>query len=132
MKNTDTDLVVDYRDHKLALVKDRSRRVTPGKFSARSKADRPQDKLAAIRAQRCDKFKITDPEIAKEIVAIARNKRAKALAEGRTPKRLEDRWYLCDTCTHGKTKIYHVSKLSAGAYAAKFEESKREDYSLAS
>jgi hypothetical protein len=87
--------------------------------------------LAAIKAERCDKFKITDIDIAKSIVTSARWSRAAAAADGRTSKRMEDRWYICENCSHGKAKIYHVSKLSSAEYAAKFEASMSGEFSLA-
>lgn len=110
---------------RMYLAKDRSKAVTPGKYQARPKADRPKDKLAEIKAERCDKMRITDIDVAKTIIKSARWSRAKAAAEGRTSKRREERWYLCESCSHGKVKIYHVTTLTEAEYAAKFEASVR-------
>ena len=117
------DVRIDDADKKLVYLKDRSRKAKPGKFSARAKADRPIDKLAVLKAQRCKKKKITNVEIAKEIVASARRSRAKAAAEGRISNRRENRWYICHACSHGKVTIMHVSSISEDEYNAKFEAS---------
>ena len=122
---------IEDADHRLSLAKDRSKRSKPGKYQARPKADRPKDKLAAIKAERCVKKKITDIGIAKSIISSARWSRAAAAAEGRISKRREDRWYICESCSHGKAKIYHVTTLSEKAYADKFEASLRGEYTLA-
>lgn len=122
---------IEDADHRLSLAKDRSKRAKPGKYQARPKADRPKDKLAAIKAERCDKMKITDIDIAKSIITSARWSRAAAAADGRVSKRREDRWYICESCSHGKAKIYHVTTLSEKAYADKFEASLRGEYTLA-
>ena len=102
----------------------------PGKYHQRAKADRPKDKLAALKAERCDKFKITDLDVAKKIISSARWSRAQAAAEGRISKRREDRWFVCENCS-GKAKIYHVTSLTEAEYSAKFEASKRGEYTLA-
>ena len=122
---------IEDADHRLSLAKDRSKRLKPGKYQARPKAERPKDKLAAIKAERCVKKKITDIDIAKSIITSARWSRAAAAAEGRISKRREDRWYICESCSHGKAKIYHVTTLSEKAYADKFEASLRGEYTLA-
>ena len=122
---------IEDADHRLSLAKDRSKRSKPGKYQARPKAERPKDKLAAIKAERCVKKKITDIDIAKSIISSARWSRAAAAAEGRISKRREDRWYICESCSHGKAKIYHVTTLSEKAYADKFEASLRGEYTLA-
>ena len=122
---------IDDAGHRLYLAKDRSKAATPGKYYARPKADRPKDKLAEIRSERCYKMKIADIDIAKSIITSARWSRAKAAAEGRISKRREDRWYICETCSHGKAKIYHVTTLSEAEYAAKFEASLSGEFSLA-
>ena len=127
----ESDASIEDADHRLSLAKDRSKRSKPGKYNARPKADRPKDKLAALKAERCDKMKITDIDIAKSIITSARWSRAVAAAEGRISKRREDRWYICESCTHGKAKIYHVTTLSEKAYADKFEASLRGEYTLA-
>jgi hypothetical protein len=127
----DLDGSIEDSDHRLYLAKVRIKDAKPGKYQDRPKSDRPTDKLAAIKAERCGKFKITDIDIAKSIVTSARWSRAAAAADGRTSKRMEDRWYICENCSHGKAKIYHVSKLSSAEYAAKFEASKSEELSLA-
>jgi len=105
---------IDDSDHRLYLAKDRTKAAKPGKYQQRAKADRPKDKLAEAKTERCHKMKISSIEIAKSIIASARWSRAKAAAEGRTSKRLEDRWYLCDTCSGGakKAKIYHGTRLN--------------------
>ena len=127
-------------DRRFAVAKDKSHKRSPGKFINRSKADRPKDKLAALKAERCDKFKITDPtigeieitvmDVAKKIISSARWSRAQAAAEGRISKRREDRWFVCENCS-GKAKIYHVTSLTEAEYSAKFEASKRGEYTLA-
>ena len=122
---------IENNDHRLYLAKDRTKKSQPGKYKNRPKADRPKDKLAAIKAERCDKMKITDIDIAKSIITSARWARAVAASEGRTSKRREDRWYVCESCSHGKAKIYHVTTLSEKAYADKFEASLRGEYTLA-
>jgi hypothetical protein len=124
---------IDDSDHRLYLAKDRTKAAKPGKYQQRAKADRPKDKLADAKTERCHKMKISSIEIAKSIIASARWSRAKAAAEGRTSKRLEDRWYLCDTCSGGakKAKIYHVTRLTDKEYAEKFEASMTGGFSLA-
>ena len=122
---------IENNDHRLYLAKDRTKKSQPGKYQNRPKADRPKDKLAAIKAERCDKMKITDIDIAKSIITSARWARAVAASEGRASKRREDRWYICESCSHGKAKIYHVTTLSEKAYADKFEASLRGEYTLA-
>ena len=117
-------------DRRFAVAKDKSHKRSPGKFINRSKADRPKDKLAALKAERCDKFKITDLDVAKKIISSARWSRAQAAAEGRISKRREDRWFVCENCS-GKAKIYHVTSLTEAEYSAKFEASKRGEYTLA-
>jgi hypothetical protein len=126
------EMTMDDRGHKMALVKDRSQDSKPGKYLARPKAERPKDKLAEAKAQRCQKMKIRSIDVAKSIISSARWSRAKAAAEGRVSKRREDRWYLCEVCGSGaKTKIYHVTTLSEKEYAEKFEASTRLEYTLA-
>jgi hypothetical protein len=132
-----THMFYDFEDgsiedagRRLYLAKDRSKASTPGKYHARPKADRPKDKLASIKAERCDKMKITDIDIAKSIIKSARWSRSKAAAEGRVSKRREDRWFVCENCS-GKAKIYHVTSLTEAEYSAKFEASKRGEYTLA-
>jgi len=122
---------IEDADHRLYLAKDRSKQSKAGKYQNRPKADRPKDKLAAIKAERCDKMKITDIDIAKSIITSARWARAVAVSEGRTSKRREDRWYICESCSHGKAKLYHVTTLSEKAYADKFEASLRGEYTIA-
>ena len=122
---------IDDAAHRLYLAKDRSKASTPGKYHARPKADRPKDKLAEIKAERCDKMKISDIDIAKSIITSARWSRAKAAAEGRISKRREDRWYICESCSHGKAKMYHVTTLSEKEYAEKFEATLRGESSIA-
>jgi hypothetical protein len=119
--------------HRLYLAKVRTKDLKPGKYHQRAKADRPKDRLAEAKTERCQKMKISSIDIAKSIIASARWSRAKAAAEGRTSKRLEDRWYLCDTCSGGtkKAKIYHVTRLTDKEYAEKFEASIRGGFSLA-
>jgi len=124
---------IDDGGHRLYLAKVRTKGSKPGKYDQRAKADRPQDKLAKAKTERCQKMKISSIDIAKSIIASARWSRAKAAAEGRTSKRLEDRWYLCDTCSGGtkKAKIYHVTRLTEKEYAEKFEASLSGGFSLA-
>jgi hypothetical protein len=126
------EMTMDVRGHKMALVKDRSQYSKPGKYLARPKAERPKDKLAEAKAGRCQKMKITSIDIAKSIITSARRSRAKAAAEGRMSKRLEDRWYLCEVCGTGtKAKIWHVTRLTEKEYAEKFEASLEGGFSLA-
>ena len=123
---------IDDSDHRLYLAKDRSKAAKPGKYHQRAKADRPKDKLAEFKADRCRKMKITSIDIAKSIITSARRSRAKAAAEGRKSKRLEDRWYLCEVCGTGtKAKIWHVTRLTEKEYAEKFEASLEGGFSLA-
>ena len=117
-------------DRRFAVAKDKSHKRSPGKFIDRSKDDRPKDKLAALKAGRCGKFKITDLDVAKKIISSARWARAQAAADGRISKRREDRWFVCENCS-GKAKIYHVTSLSEAEYSAKFEASKRGEFTLA-
>jgi len=128
-----SDGSIEDSDRRLYLAKDRSKVSKPGKYNNRAKADRPKDKLAEVKAERCRKMKISSIDIAKSIITSARWSRAKAAAEGRTSKRLEDRWYLCEVCGNGnkKAKIYHVTRLTEKEYAAKFEASKSEEFSIA-
>jgi hypothetical protein len=126
------EMTMDDRGHKMALVKDRSQYSKPGKYLARPKAERPKDKLAEAKAGRCQKMKITSIDIAKSIITSARRSRAKAAAEGRMSKRLEDRWYLCEVCGTGtKAKIWHVTRLTEKEYSEKFEASLEGGFSLA-
>ena len=122
---------IEDADHRLYLAKDRTKVLKPGKYLNRAKEDRPKDKLASIKAERCEKMKIADISIAKSIITSARWSRSTAAAEGRISKRREDRWYICESCSHGKAKIYHVTTLSEKEYAEKFEASLRGGFSLA-
>ena len=122
---------IEDADHRLYLAKDRTKVSKPGKYNDRPKADRPKDKLAALKAERCEKKKITDIDIAKSIISSARWSRALAVTEGRMSRRREERWYMCEHCSHGKTKIYHVTTLSEKEYAEKFEASLRGEFKLA-
>ena len=125
------DGAIENVDHRLYLAKDRTKVSKPGKYLNRAKKDRPKDKLASIKAERCEKMKIADISIAKSIITSARWSRSKAAVEGRISKRREDRWYICESCSHGKAKIYHVTTLSEKEYAEKFEASLRGGFSLA-
>jgi hypothetical protein len=126
------EMTMDVRGHKMALVKDRSQYSKPGKYLARPKAERPKDKLAEAKAERCQKMKIRSIDVAKSIISSARWSRAKAAAEGRVSKRREDRWYLCEVCGTGtKAKIWHVTRLTEKEYAEKFEASLEGGFSLA-
>lgn len=127
----DLDGSIEDSDHRLYLAKVRMKDSKPGKYQDRPKADRPQDKLASAKAERCHKMKIADIDIAKSIITSARWSRANAAAEGRISKRREDRWYICESCSHGKAKIYHVTTLSEKEYATKFEASMSGEFSLA-
>lgn len=122
---------IEDADHRLYLAKDRTKVSKPGKYNDRTKADRPKDKLASLKAERCEKMKITDIDIAKSIISSARWSRATAAADGRISKRREDRWYICEHCSHGKAKIYHVTTLSEKEYAKKFQASLRGEFTLA-
>lgn len=122
---------IEDADHRFALAKDRTKVAKAGKYLARPKADRPKNKLVELSAERCQKLKITDIDIAKSIITSARWSRAAAAAEGRISRRREDRWYICETCSLGSAKIYHVTTLSEKEYAEKFEASVSGGYSLA-
>ena len=67
---------IDDSDRRLYLAKDRTKAAKPGKYQQRAKADRPKDKLADAKTERCHKMKISSIEIAKSINASARWSRA--------------------------------------------------------
>jgi hypothetical protein len=126
--NCPSEVEVQGQDHRFIYAKDHSNCHKPGKYAERPKAERPKDKFAAIKARRCSKLRITEIDIAKRIIASARWSRSKAEAEGSISKRRENRWYICENCSSGKAKIYHVTTLSQEKYADKFESSLRWGY----
>ena len=130
MFSDDEDPLEDL-DHRFALVRDRSTTVRPGKYLARPKVDQPRHKFSKEVRKRCKKFPIRDIEVAKSIVKKARANRKKAQAEDRISRRTEDRYYICETCSRNKARIYHTTSISDQEYAAKFEASKRGEYVLA-
>lgn len=131
MMKYDLDESIEDSDHRLYLAKDRTKVSKPGKYHARPKAERPVDKLASLKAKRCEKLKITDIELAKSIIKNARWSRSVAMAQGRTSKRREERWYFCENCSQGRAKIYHVTTLTDEEYAEMFAASLRGEFSLA-
>jgi len=116
-------------DHKLVCLKDRSQKAKPGKFSARVRADKPKNRGLAILEETCKKESIRDRELAKLRISQARYSREKAQALGRESRRGETRYY---ECFKHKTRQFHLTKVSEGDYAKKFEASFAKGYALAS
>ena len=125
----DIDSSIDDAGHKLVCLKDRSNKSKPGKFSARAKADKPKNRGLAILEEECKKESIRDIEVAKLRISQARYSREKAQALGRESRRGETRYY---ECFKHKTRQFHLTKVSEGDYAKKFEASLAKEYALAS
>ena len=115
--------------HKLVHLKDRSKNSKPGKFSARTKADKPKNRGLAIVEEHCNKESIRDIEVAKLRISQARYSRKKAEALGRESRRGEKRYY---ECFNHATPQFHLTKLGEAEYAKKFEASTGKGYALAS
>ena len=125
----ETDASIEDAGHKLVYLKDRSKKSKPGKFSARAKADKPQNRGLAIVEEECKKKPIRDIEVAKLRISQARYSRKKAEALGRESRRGEKRYY---ECFKHETPQFHLTKVGEGEYAKKFEASTRKGYALAS
>lgn len=115
--------------HKLVNLRDRSKKPKPGKFSARAKADKPKNRGLAILEETCKKESIRDRELAKLRISQARYSREKAQELGHESRRGETRYY---ECFKHKTPQFHLTKVSEGDYAKKFEASFAKEYALAS
>ena len=125
----DNDSSIQDAGHKLVYLKDRSKKSKPGKFSARTKFDKPKNLGLAIVEEDCKKESIRDIQIAKLRISKARYSRKKAEALGRESRRGEKRYYLCDR--HSVAQ-FHLTTLGEEEYAKKFEASTRKGYTLAS
>jgi hypothetical protein len=125
----DKDFIIQDAGHKLVYLKDRSKKSKPGKFSARTKADKPKNRGLAILEETCKKESIRDVEVAKLRIAQARYSRLKAESLGRENRRKEKRYFICDR--HAVPQ-FHLTKLGEEEYAKKFEASTRKGYALAS
>ena len=116
-------------DHRLVYAKDRTQRSKPGKFSARTKADKPKNRGLAIVEEDCNKESIRDIEVAKFRISQARYSRKRAESLGRESRRGEKRYYEC--FKHAAPQ-FHLTKLGEAEYAKKFEASTGKGYALAS
>ena len=125
----DKDFSIQDAGHELVYLKDRSKKSKPGKFSARTKADKPKNRGLAILEETCKKESIRDVEVAKVRIAQARYSRLKAESLGRESRRKEKRYFICDR--HAVPQ-FHLTKLGEEEYAKKFEASNRKGYALAS
>ena len=125
----DIDSSIDDAGHKLVCLKDRSKKSKPGKFSARTKGDKPKNRFLAILEEECKKDPIRDIEVAKLRISKARNSRKRAEALGRTSNRGEKRYY---ECFKHKAPQFHLTKLGEEEYAKKVAKYARKDYALAS
>ena len=125
----DKDFSIQDAGHELVYLKDRSKKSKPGKFSARTKADKPKNRGLAILEETCKKESIRDVEVAKLRIAQARYSRLKAESLGRERRRKEKRYFICDR--HAVPQ-FHLTKLGEEEYAKKFEASNRKGYALAS
>lgn len=123
------DGAIEDSGHRLYLVKDRTNRVKPGKFSARAKADKPRNRRLAILEEECKKESIRDIEIAKLRISKARMSRKKAEELGRQSHRGEKRYY---ECFKHATPQFHLTKLGEDEYAKKVADFARKGYALAS
>jgi hypothetical protein len=125
----DNDISIDDAGHKLVYLKDRSRKSKPGKFSARTKGDKPKNRYLSILEEECKKDPIRDIEVAKLRISKARNSRKRAESQGRTSNRGEKRYY---ECFKHQAPQFHLTKLGEDEYAKKVAKYARKDYALAS
>ncbi len=111
-----------------AVCKDRSCERPAGKYANRAKGQKPENRLVKVLEERCDKKCFRSIDRVKFAVQKAENARMRAEAEGRSTNRRELRWFEC--YSHG-VKMYHLTSVDEADYIARFEASKRGEYSLA-
>ena len=111
-----------------AVCKDRSCQRPAGKYANRAKGQKPENRLIKVLEERCDKKCFRSIDRVKHAVQRAENARMRAEADGLSSKRRELRWFECQS--HG-VKMYHLTSVDEAVYIARFEASKRGEYSLA-
>lgn len=125
----DKDGSIEDRNGRLVLAKDRTKKAKPGKFSARTKVDKPKNRGLAILEEACKKKPIRDIEVAKLRISQARFSRKSAESDGRQSRRGETRYYEC--FKHEKPQ-FHLTKLGENDYAKKVADYEGKGYALAS
>ena len=111
-----------------AVCKDRSSKRPAGKYTNRTKAEKPENGLVKVLEKRCEKKCFRTIDRVKFAVQKAENARKRALEDGRATNRRELRWYECHN--HG-VKMYHLTSVDEADYNTRFEASKRGEFGLA-
>ena len=111
-----------------AVCKDLSCQRPAGKYANRAKGQKPENRLVKVLEERCEKKCFRSIDRVKYAVQRAENARMRAEADGLSSKRRELRWFECHN--HG-VKMYHLTSVDEAEYIARFEASKRGEYSLA-
>jgi hypothetical protein len=124
-----SDNSVNDADHRLVYAKDRTQRSKPGKFSARTKSDKPKNWFVERLNSECKKESLRDIELCKRRISQARFSRRKAENEGRESRRMEVRYYLC---SKHLVPQYHLTKQGESEFAAKLASFQEKEYALAS
>lgn len=110
------------------VCKDRSHQRPAGKYANRVKEQKPQNRLVKVLEDRCEKKCFRSIDRVKYAVQKASNARQRAEADGLSTNRREVRWFECHS--HG-VKMFHLTSVNEADYIARFEASKRGEYSLA-
>jgi len=110
------------------VCKDRSNERLAGKYANRVKGQKPENRLVKVLEDRCEKKCFRSIDRVKYAVQKAENARKRAEADGLSTNRREVRWFECHS--HG-VKMYHLTSVNEADYIARFEASKRGEYSLA-
>jgi len=108
--------------------RDHSEKRPSGKFETWTKGQKPENRLVSYLEGQCDKKCFRSIERVKFAVQKSERRRLWAEAEGRSSKRQEIRWY---ECNKHAVKMYHLTSVSEDLYIARFEASKRGEFSLA-
>lgn len=110
------------------VCKDNSGKRPSGKYANRAKGQKPENRLAKVLNERCEKKCFRSIDHVKHAIRRAEIARLRAEREGQSTNRRETRWYECTS--HGK-KMYHITSVNEAEYNARFEASKRGEYDLA-
>ena len=100
----------------LVFCKDRSGQKSSGKYSAKTKKERPREK----REIKCRKKRFKNVELAKEAIRGAKWARKVAAERGEDTRRGEVRWYTDCACGW-----VHLTSQGEAEYAARFEAGQR-------
>ena len=111
-----------------AVCKDRSCQRPAGKYANRAKGEKPENSLAKVLNERCDKKCFRSIDRVKYAVQKAENARKRAEEDGRSTNRREVRWFEC--YSHG-VKMYPLTSVDEADYIARFDASTRGEFSLA-